>query len=288
MTHSQHDGLFLLDKKEGITSFDSLKEVKKAFATGKVGHTGTLDKFASGLLLVLIGRGVKLAPLFNDCVKEYTGTVHFGEETDTLDPEGRVIAEAPLPSLDALLAVLPQFRGEILQAPPVYSALHINGKRAHELAREGAEPEMKKRPIKVHELEIVSFSPPEAVIRARVSAGTYIRSLARDIALAAGSRAFLSTLTRTAVGEFQLKDAPLFLPLDRKLFESLFLPYYTIDDNLAKDFCHGKPLDTIIKNIKLSEKPYAAVFKNTEPDEILGILELKNNKWGYSHVFANY
>ena len=286
LTDSPRDGLLLLNKKTGITSFDSLREVKKTYATGKVGHTGTLDKFASGLLLVLIGRGVKLAPLFGDCVKEYTGTIHFGEETDTLDPEGSVIAEAPVPSLDALLAILPRFRGEILQAPPAYSALHINGRRAHELVREGTEPEMKKRPITVHELEILSFSPPEAVIKARVSAGTYIRSLARDIALAAGSRAFLSALTRTAVGGFALKDAPSFLPLDRKLFERLSLPCYTIDDSLAKDFCHGKPLDAITKSFKLSGKTYAGVLKNSDPDEILGILEFKNNKWRYSHVFA--
>ena len=136
MSSSVKNGLLLLNKKPGVTSFDSLSNVKKAFATRKVGHTGTLDRFASGLLLVLVGRGVKLVPLFEDCVKEYTGTVFFGEETDTLDPEGSVIATGKVPSREEVEAVLSAFRGDILQEPPAYSAIHVNGRRAYELTRE--------------------------------------------------------------------------------------------------------------------------------------------------------
>ena len=299
------NGLLLFDKPPGITSFDSLASVKKTFATGKVGHTGTLDKFASGLLLLLVGRGVKLANLFANCVKEYTATVFFGAETDTLDPEGNIIAQAELPSRQEVEAVLENFRGEILQAPPAYSAIHINGRRAHELVRSGKEPEMKKRPCTIHKLEIVSWTPPEAVMEVSVSAGTYIRSLARDIALAAGSRAHLSALKRTKVGNFRLDDAPqlhsgeTLRPLDRGLFNALSLPVFLINERVVNGFLNGRPLESLLPDAEFcpaedspecnfagSETRFAGVFaKQGVKDRLLGVLEKRNGKWYYSHVF---
>jgi tRNA pseudouridine55 synthase len=290
-------GLLLLNKAPGVTSFDSLAAVKKTFATGKVGHTGTLDKFASGLLLDLVGKGVKLIPIFKNCPKEYTATIHFGEETDTLDPEGAVIAKGEVPSLKAVETALENFRGEILQAPPAYSAKHISGRRSYELAREGKEPEMKKQPVTVHELILISWEPPEACIRVRVSSGTYIRSLARDIALAAGSRAHLSALRRDMVGHFRLEDAvnPELLgkkalrPINASLFEELWLPCIFADPEAEEDFIHGRSLDGLLRAENPS--PYAAslrfagVFTRGSLD-FLGFLEFKNDKWGYGHVFA--
>jgi len=296
-------GLLLLNKKSGRTSFDSLKDVKKAFGTGKAGHTGTLDKFATGLLLVLVGRGVKLAHLFSGCDKEYSATITFGEETDTLDPEGTVIALGPLPSRQNVEAVLDAFRGNILQAPPAYSAIHINGRRAHELVREGKEVEMKKRPVTIYSLEISSWTPPEAVVQVRCSAGTYIRSLARDIALAAGSRAHLSALTRTSVGAFRLENSVggdnlthALRPLDRNLFHSLSLPCFFADDKAAEDFKYGKPLQRLLA-AEFSEfeaaggkAEAAGVFRKNaaggETDELLGTLERRDAAWRYGHVFA--
>ena len=230
-----HNGLLLLNKAPGLTSFQSLNAVKKIFSTGKVGHTGTLDRFASGLLLVLVGRAVKLNSLFVGLAKEYTGTIFFGAETDTLDPEGAVIAEGNVPSREQVKAALAEFRGEFLQEPPVYSALHIGGRRAHELAREGKTPEMKKRPVKVFELELVSWSPPQATIYVRCSAGTYIRSLARDIALAAGSRAHLSALNRGAVGPFRLENA-VEGGGDAELIYKALLP---MDERMAKAYVYA-------------------------------------------------
>ena len=300
------DGLLLLNKQPGITSFDSLASVKKTFATGKVGHTGTLDKFASGLLLVLVGRGVKLANLFANCVKEYTATVFFGAETDTLDPEGEVIARGEIPSRQDLEAALESFRGDILQAPPAYSAIHIDGRRAHELARSGKEPEMKKRPCTVFELEILSWTPPEAVIKTNVSAGTYIRSLARDIALAAASRAHLLALKRTRVGAFRLEDAATetLCPLDMRLFDALSLPMFSIDGNDKKavnGFFNGMPLEGLLAKGQLrppadfphwdahsagaKSASFAGVF--AAPNRLLGVLECRSGKWQYSHVFRD-
>ena len=298
---SRH-GLLLLNKKSGLTSFDSLNAVKRAFATGKVGHTGTLDKFASGLLLVLVGRGVKLAPLFSACDKEYTAVVLFGAETSTLDPEGEVIAQAPIPSLPDVEAVLHAFRGEILQAPPEYSAIHINGRRAHELAREGKTPDMKKRPVTIHALEITAWTPPEMTLRVRCSAGTYIRSLARDIALAAGSRAHLSSLVRTKVGAFCLEDSVdggssslsgALRPLDRELFAALSVSRFFIDDRAAEDFAQGKPLVRLLERGSFEAAcgaQEAAVFRQSASDEkgaLLGMLKLRNDAWVYAHVFVN-
>jgi tRNA pseudouridine55 synthase len=198
------DGLILLNKPHGMTSFDALRDIKRILGTGKVGHTGTLDKFAEGLLLVLTGRALKLSKWFTHCDKQYEGTICFGAETETLDPEGAVIANAPLPSREDVEQVIPKFLGEIEQTPPAYSAIHIDGERASALARRGEALEMQKRPVTIFRLELLSWEPPYAKIFVRCSSGTYIRSLARDIALAAGSRAHLTALIRTQVAGFKL------------------------------------------------------------------------------------
>ena len=203
------DGLILLHKRPGVTSFDALRDIKRLIGSGKAGHTGTLDKFADGLLLVLTGKALKLSRWFTHCDKQYEGTIRFGIETDTLDPEGSVIANAPLPDRETVEQALSRFTGEIEQAPPAYSAIHIDGERASTLARRGEVPEMRKRPVTIYRLELVAWEPPDARIFVHCSGGTYIRSLARDIALAAGSRAHLSALLRTQVAGFKLENAVL-------------------------------------------------------------------------------
>ena len=298
---SAGDGYLLLNKKPGLTSFESLSAIKKIFSTAKVGHTGTLDKFAGGLLLLLVGRGVKLASLFEKCSKEYTGTVFFGAETDTLDPEGEIVERGPVPSQAQLEATMDAFRGEIMQAPPAYSAVHIDGQRAHKLARQGKAVEMKKRPVTIHELELLSFTAPLAVIRAHVSAGTYIRSLARDIALAAGSRAHLNSLERTKLGPFRLEDAVEaenclngLRPLDRAFFQALSLPCFSIGEAAARGFVHGRPLEGLIapEDLSSSTASTAGIFREKAPvaqaqrEELLGFISRKNSKWTYGHVFA--
>jgi tRNA pseudouridine55 synthase len=258
-------GLLLLDKQPCFTSFESLGLIKRAFATNKVGHTGTLDKVASGLLLVLVGRPVKLSPWFLNCDKWYEGTICFGAETDTLDPEGAIIAEAAPPSMEALEQVLPGFRGDLLQAPPVYSAVHVKGERAHKLARSGRAPEMERRPVSVYALDLLSYEPPLARIRVHCSKGTYIRSLARDIALAAGSRAYLKALRRTGIAGFSVEDAlkleaqagpgeaqrtelgAALRPIDAGIFEALGLPLLRVDADTAREMGRGGALAALLK-----------------------------------------
>jgi tRNA pseudouridine55 synthase len=289
-------GLLLLNKKPGVTSFAALGAVKRAFGTGKAGHTGTLDRFASGLLAALVGRAVKLNRWLGGGVKEYLGTVRFGAETATLDPEGEVTAEAAVPPREAVEAALPLFRGEILQAPPEYSAVHIGGERAWRLAREGRAPEMAKRPVTVYALELLEWDAPFARIRVRCSAGTYIRSLARDIALAAGSRAHLAALVRTRIGGFSLEEAVdsdeagsfarALKPLSPALFDAVSIPSFFVDEADAAKFRGGRPLPPLLE--KAGVRPAqdaAAVFSGSpEAPVFTAMLERKEGRWGYGYV----
>ena len=201
------EGIALLSKPAGLTSFQALSPLKRSLGTGKLGHTGTLDKFASGLLVVLVGGLTRLGPWFTSLDKVYEAEIRFGEETDTLDPEGTVIGRAEPPDPAALHDALSAFRGPLMQRPPAYSAIHVDGMRASDRARRGEEPDMKSRPIVIHELELLGYDGQSAAIRLRCSSGTYVRSLARDLALAVGSRAHLTGLRRLSVGPFSLEAA---------------------------------------------------------------------------------
>ena len=197
----------LLDKEKGITSFQALSPLKREMKGVKVGHAGTLDRFASGMIVALTGGATKLNPIFSSFDKEYIASIRFGEETDTLDPEGNVIASAALPSQESVRAVLPSFLGRQMQTPPVYSAIHVDGKRAYKEARKGKDVEMPEREIEVSSILLLSQSDDEAVIRVSVSKGTYIRALARDIARACGSCGYLTDLRRIRTGPWQLSDS---------------------------------------------------------------------------------
>ncbi len=199
--------ILLLDKSEDVTSFSSLGEIKREYKGEKVGHAGTLDKFASGLMIVMVGGATKLNPIFSSFDKSYRATVKFGEETDTLDREGRVIETSPvIPTLDDIKKVIPTFIGKQKQVPPVYSAVHIEGKRAYKEARKKRDIVMPERDIVIYDISIESYTPPFLTFTVSVSKGTYIRSLARDIALSLGARGHLATLRRLSIGPFTLSD----------------------------------------------------------------------------------
>ena len=215
-------GVILLAKQFGRTSFASLSSVKRALGTGKVGHTGTLDSFADGLLVVLSGRLTRLVPHITGFDKTYLALVEFGSETDTLDPTGKIVVSGGLvPSRADVEAVIPEFVGEIEQVPPLFSALHIGGKRASDIARDGKTVEMPARKITIYSIKIVDFMDKYALLEVRCSKGTYIRSLARDIAVRCGTCAHLAALRRTAVGPFSLSDAAGFSALDEFTIPSL-------------------------------------------------------------------
>jgi tRNA pseudouridine55 synthase len=206
-------GWIILDKPVGLGSTTAVSAVKRILRQSgepktKVGHGGTLDPLASGVLPIALGEATKLCGRMLDATKTYDFTIRFGEETDTLDAEGKVTGNSDIrPSRDQLEAVLPRFIGQIEQTPPVYSALKIDGKAAYARARAGEDVEIKPRSITIFDLRLLEQSPDSATFITNVSKGTYIRSLARDIARALGTVGHISYLRRTRAGPFGLDRA---------------------------------------------------------------------------------
>lgn len=209
----QPNGWLILDKPRGLGSTQAVAAVKRNLREAghgkvKIGHGGTLDPLAEGVLPIALGEATKLAGRMLDASKIYEFTVRFGEETDTLDMEGAVVERsAHRPTLAAMEAIVPRFTGQIEQVPPAYSALKVDGERAYERARAGEPLDLAARSVTVHALELVGGSEGEATLRAHVSKGTYIRSLARDIARALGTVGHVTFLRRTKAGPFTEQQA---------------------------------------------------------------------------------
>jgi tRNA pseudouridine55 synthase len=182
--------------------------VRRALGTRRVGHTGTLDPFAEGLLVMVVGRATRLVPFAAAWTKSYEGRIRLGQTTDTDDATGQVQDERPV-AVDrtALERALDGFRGTYRQRPPAYSAVKVDGERAYRRARRGEVVEPSEREVEIRALEVTAFAPPEVQFRATVSGGTYLRSLARDIGAALGCGGHLAALRRTVVGPFRLEEA---------------------------------------------------------------------------------
>ncbi len=200
------NAVILVDKGEGITSFDCLGRIKHN-VNRKTGHCGTLDRFAHGLIVVLCGTYTHLVPAFMGLDKTYEATIEFGRMTDTLDPEGETIETGDVPSLDCIRKAVESLTGDIMQTPPLYSAIHVNGKRSYQMARSGQEVELKPRPVRIYKAEILNWEAPFLRIRLEVSKGTYIRSYARDLGHECNSCAYVKELYRTKIGPFSIDEA---------------------------------------------------------------------------------
>jgi tRNA pseudouridine55 synthase len=194
-----------LDKPRGITSQDAVTRVKRIFGVEKAGHAGTLDPIATGVLLVCLGEATKITRFLMDLPKEYLATLKFGERTDTLDAEGRVVETCGEPSfgLPDIEATLERFRGTICQTPPMYSALKVSGSPLYRLARRGVVVERQEREVNIYSLEIEAMDLPYVRLRVLCSRGTYIRTLVDDIGRAMGTFAHMAELRRLGVGEFK-------------------------------------------------------------------------------------
>ncbi|TFG85153.1 MAG: tRNA pseudouridine(55) synthase TruB [Spirochaetales bacterium] len=286
------EGFVIVDKPPGATSFKILAKIKRRFDKSvKIGHAGTLDSFASGVLVVLFGRYTRLSDYFMNAGKVYEALVAFGSETDTLDPDGSVVARGSVPTQDALESVLHSFRGTIMQAPPAYSAVHVDGKRAYERARKGETVEPAARSVTINELNLLSFKDGEARFRVSCSKGTYIRSLARDIAIGCGSRAHLGALRRTFSGSFSIEEAIPPEEIDPSRIRrlglvdavDLGLEPRTLGTEEAKAFANGLPLSRIGSFAdRVGETPVAAFG----PDgALLGVAAPDGGRWRYAMVF---
>lgn len=251
------DGVLVIDKPRGPTSFDVVRQVRSFLRIKKVGHTGTLDPMATGVLPLCLGEATKIAGHILEGDKAYEATVRLGAETDTQDAEGKVVREAPVPplSLELLEPALARFRGSFEQLPPMYSAVKVDGKRLYALARAGEEVERAARRVTVHELTLRDFSASELKLSVRCSKGFFVRTLAFDLGRALGCGAHLTALRRTASGPFTLAHAlPLaqlqelspeqlaarLVPMEQALVELPALPVSAAEAVKVK---HGLPLE---------------------------------------------
>ena len=203
-----YNGIINIYKEKGFTSHDVVAKMRGICKQKKIGHTGTLDPDAEGVLPVCLGSGTKLCDMLTDKDKEYVAELLLGVETDTQDISGRVLKQCePVMEEEKVRQAIMGFQGDYMQVPPMYSALKVNGKKLYELARSGKEVERQARPVVIRELEILSMQLPVVKIRVLCSKGTYIRTLCADIGAELGCGATMKSLLRTRVGNFEMKDA---------------------------------------------------------------------------------
>ena len=270
-TKSIVSGVLLIDKPQGMTSQQVVSKVKYLLKSDvddskKAGHTGTLDPMATGLLPICLGEATKFSHYQLDAVKSYQAIIKLGEQTDTGDAEGQIIATIPVPHVTQamLQSVTEQFLGEIMQVPPMYSALKKDGKKLYELAREGIEVERAARPLTIYQLSLTPLSDQQLQLTVTCSKGTYVRVLAEDIAKALGTLGHLTALRRIQTGDFEIANAiPLadFAALDvAARFDKLLavdacvhsLPSLVLDDNQSKRIRQGQRLN--VKTTMLTQQ----------------------------------
>lgn len=263
---ASHHGLVVVDKPAGWTSHDVVAKLRGVFGQRQVGHSGTLDPDATGVLLVGLGHMTRLLRFLGDLPKSYTGEVVLGTATSTLDASGEVVGEWDMAavSLDDLRRAAGGLVGDIEQVPPMVSAVQVGGKRLHELAREGVEVERAARPVTVHRFEVAGWvEPGVAAIDVSCSSGTYVRTLAADLGTALGGGAHLRNLRRTAIGPFTVEGAPTLdevgpddvLPAAAALAH---LPVARVAGDLRVAVGHGKVLDAAVLAVS-GTGPWAVV-----------------------------
>jgi len=286
------DGVLVVDKPQGPTSFDVVRDVRNALKTRKAGHTGTLDPMATGVLAICLGDATRIAQYLTDGDKAYEAVIRLGAETDTLDAEGQVTAEFPLPqqlSREVLEAALGTFRGVILQTPPMYSAVKVGGKRLYELARAGEEVERKPREITVYTLELRDFSANEVRVFVKASKGFFVRTLAQELGRALGSGAHLIALRRVASGPFVVSQAvPLaeviargpqlasqVIPVDVAIAS---IPSVTVSALQVTQVLHGVQVETALQE---------GLVRVLGPDgELLALADAERGRLKYRRVLA--
>jgi tRNA pseudouridine55 synthase len=207
------DGILLIDKPAEMTSFGVVARIRRVLSQQqgkkvKVGHTGTLDPFATGLMIIVVGKECKNAGMYSKLDKVYEATIHLGQNSTTGDPEGELTNISDYqPTQAEIEQALTKFVGTIMQRPPIYSAIKVNGERAYKLAREGRPVEVPERQVVVYSIELIDYAYPQLTIRAHVGSGTYIRTLAKDIGVALGTGAYCTQLRRTQIDKWSMAEA---------------------------------------------------------------------------------
>ena len=280
------NGVINVYKEKGYTSHDVVAIVRKTLNIKKVGHTGTLDPDAEGVLPVCIGQATKLADYIMAERKSYTAEITFGAETTTQDASGDIIKEYEYTfDENRLREVIDTFKGEQTQVPPMYSAIKINGKKLYEIAREGKEIERKARKITVYDIRIAEINPPnKAIIEIDCSKGTYIRSLCSDIGNKLGWGAFMSSLTRTASGKFKLNEAVKLDELknaaERGEAEKFIIPPDDVLSGYKRVTVSEKADKYLYNGGKIQEKYFTKQPKALQEDEIAAVYDFENHLVG--------
>ncbi len=228
------NGILLIDKDKGITSHDVVNKVRRILGTRKIGHTGTLDPIATGLLPLLIGEGTKISNYIVADYKEYIGAAVFGSEYTTYDITGDVLAKTDnIPSDEDVINYIDNLKGKITQKPPIYSAIKVKGKKLYEYARAGIEVEIPEREVEIFETEVLNNKPGEVCFRVKCSSGTYIRSLIQSMGRDLSSYAAMSDLRRTKVGVFNVEDAISLDDLEKLSREEIEARLISIEEALS-------------------------------------------------------
>jgi tRNA pseudouridine55 synthase len=246
MPTTSTDSLVLVDKPAGITSFGAVRAVGRVLGNRRVGHSGTLDPFATGLLVVLAGRATRLMQFVPDEPKVYLATIRFGTRTDTDDATGSVTGDAPLPDPEVVRRALPSLTGMIRQVPPGFSAKKVEGRRAYAIARAGAPPVLDPVDVRVDRWEVVTLTAESMVARIHCGRGTYIRALARDLGTTVGSAAHLTALRREGSGPFRVEGATTWDDIGRGMVDAMpartalgNLPEHVLSADDVRRVAHG-------------------------------------------------
>lgn len=286
------DGFFNIFKEKGYTSFDVCNKIKHIFKEKKVGHTGTLDPNATGVMQIAVGRATKLLPLLEDHVKVYEPTIHFGILTDTLDPDGKIIEQKTVPSftIKDVDNALQKLKETTSQIPPIYSAIKVNGKKLYEYARENKEVEIKERPIKIYSLETISDLYLEegflsVKLRMTVSKGFYVRSLVRDLASLLNTIGIMSDLVRIQTGDFNIIDSKKIDDIN----ESDIISVEDVFNKFPRFDCKPYLVPLIKNGIMLDERqmncnsPFTVYYNN----KLLAIYAPKDEKYYRVQYFGD-
>ena len=271
-------GIIAINKQQGWTSFDVVNKIKYMVKPVKVGHLGTLDPMATGVLLVTIGSATKLFDIMQTKSKTYIAKFKFGIETDTLDATGQVVKSSNVvPSLERIQEVLPMFIGRISQVPPKYSAKSINGKRAYELARNNEEFELKPKEVDIYKIEIIDYKNNDLILQIECGSGTYVRSIGRDIAYKLNSLATMTELVRTKIDNFEISGCIDVEDLNKdnvfsyinKITNVLSVPNMSLNEHELKKVLNGQLIDVSL---------YDGLYKLNDEFDTIALVNVKDFK----------
>lgn len=273
------DGLILINKQKGFTSHDVVNVIRKKLNTKKVGHTGTLDPNATGVLPILVGKATKISKYLMEHDKTYIATIKLGEKTDTGDSEGQVIEEKSIPAdlkKEDINDVLRSFLGKQKQLPPMYSAIKINGKKLYEYAREGKEVKLEAREIEIYKIQLLEYKNNKIKFEVECSKGTYIRTLCENIAKKLGTVGYMEELQRTKVNNFKIEDSILLDDITLENAEKNMIKIEEVFKEKETIELDNKKLELFLNGVKLTYNLPNSIYRIYNNEQFIGIGVIEN------------